>query len=180
MGSVQALITQLAQRYGVDPRAALAIASVEGGFHGAVGDNGTSGGPFQLHVGGALPRGRSVQWANTPQGIEYAMRHIASVAHGLHGRQAVSAISSRFERPANVSAEIAKAMSRYGGVPSGSGGGMQVPRGNAGRSGGGGGGGGGSSPDVSSLIQMLLQQNTPAQPLIPQLNPQAVRYGLGA
>lgn len=173
MASEQQLITQLARKYGVDPRAALAIASVEGGFHGAVGDHGTSGGPFQLHVGGALPRGRSVQWANSPQGIEYAMRKIASVAHGLHGRAAVSAISSRFERPANIPAEIAKAMSRYGGVgagrDSGGYGGMNPAIASIGGSGG--------ASDLSSLIQML-SQHPQFQTLQPQIDPQAVRYGL--
>lgn len=189
MASVQALITQLARKYGVDPRAALAIASVEGGFHGSVGDNGTSFGPFQLHEGGALPHGRGASWANSAAGINYAMRHIASVAHGLHGRQAVAAISSRFERPANVPAEIAKAMGRYGGV---GGGGMQVPTGNGGRMAAG--IGGGNSPDISSLLQMIQQRNAQApmqqglqmDPLVvrmalnQQLNPQAVRYGLNS
>ena len=172
MASEQQLITQLARRYGVDPRAALAIASVEGGFHGAVGDHGTSGGPFQLHVGGALPRGRSVQWANTPQGIEYAMRHIANVAHGLHGRAAIAAISSRFERPKNVPAEIAKALSRYGG---------SFGHGNPGFSGMNPAtasiGGSGGASDLSSLIQMLSQHPS-FQYLQPQIDPQAVRYGL--
>lgn len=179
MASEQQLIRQLARRYGVDPRAALAIASVEGGFHGAVGDHGTSGGPFQLHVGGALPHGRSVQWANTPQGIDYAMRHIAGVSRGLHGRQAVSAISSRFERPANIPAEIAKAMSRYGNVGGAGGGGMQVPMGNAGMSGGASGGGADVSSVIASLVQNILASNAAMkQHMTPQINPQAVRYGL--
>lgn len=179
MASEQELIRQLALRYGVDPRAVLAIASVEGGFHGSVGDNGTSFGPFQEHIGGALPRGlsgaRAQRWANSPAGIQYAIRHIAEVAHGLHGRQAVAAISSRFERPANVPAEIAKAMSRYGGVSSGGGyavGGF-APQGRASF--------GGSSPEISSLIQQILQRNAQGiMPLAPQLDPQAVRYGLNS
>ena len=36
-----------AQRLGVDPYAALAVASTEGGFGGAIGDEGTSFGPFK-------------------------------------------------------------------------------------------------------------------------------------
>lgn len=147
----QQLISQLARRYGVDPRAALAIASVEGGFHGGVGDNGTSFGPFQLHAGGALPHGRGAQWANSYAGINYAMQRIASVSHGLHGRQAVAAISSRFERPANVPAEIAKAMSRYGGrVPVG---GVSLPPrgGHMGSSGG----------NRQALLQILQQLMAP-------------------
>lgn len=169
MANEKELIRQLAIKYRVDPQAALAIASVEGGFGGSVGDNGTSFGPFQLHEGGALPHGRSAQWANSRAGIDYAMRHIASVAQGLHGRQAVSAISSRFERPANVPAEIAKAMGRYGGV----GGNSPLAVGTGGR------GGSGNAPDISSLIQQLLSVhpafNNAYQ--IP-LDPQAVRYGL--
>ena len=114
------LIVQTARRYGVDPRAALAVASVEGGLRfGAVGDQGTSYGPFQLHVGGALPRGRGAGWANSPAGIDYALRRIAGVARGKRGRAAVAAIVRGFERPADPASEIAKALSRYGGVSGG-------------------------------------------------------------
>jgi len=111
-----ALIAQMARARGLDPAAVLSIASVEGGFNGSVGDHGTSFGPFQLHVGGALPRGigNPNQWANSQAGIGYALDHIAQVAGGLHGQQAISAISARFERPADVAGEIAKASGRYG------------------------------------------------------------------
>lgn len=111
-----ALIAQMARARGLDPAAVDAIVSVEGGFNGSIGDHGTSFGPFQMHEGGALPRGirNPQQWANSRQGIAYALDHINSVAHGLHGQQAISAISSRFERPADVPGEIAKASSRYG------------------------------------------------------------------
>jgi cell wall-associated NlpC family hydrolase len=111
-----AAIAQMARQRGLDPRAVLAIASVEGGFHGSIGDHGTSFGPFQMHEGGALPRGigNPQQWANSRAGIAYALNRIAGVAHGLRGQAAVQAISSRFERPANVPAEISKAMGRYG------------------------------------------------------------------
>ena len=110
------LIAQMARARGLDPAAVLAIASVEGGFNGAIGDHGTSFGPFQLHVGGALPKGiaNPQQWANSRAGIGYAEDRIAQIAGGLKGQQAVSAISSRFERPADVPGEIAKAMGRYG------------------------------------------------------------------
>src|SRR5450759_3436661 len=109
-----ALIRAYAKRYNVDPRAALAVASQEG-LSGGVGDSGTSFGPFQLHVGGALPAGKNQAWAESPAGINYAMQRIGSVAGGLKGAQAISAIVSRFERPANPSAEIARAMATYGG-----------------------------------------------------------------
>jgi hypothetical protein len=104
------------------------------------------------------------------------MQHIAGVAKGLRGRQAVSAISSRFERPANVPAEIAKAMSRYGNVGGGSGGGMPAMMGNVGISGG---GNGDVSSAIASLVQNILANNAAIrQNQVPQINPQAVRYGL--
>lgn len=158
----RAYISQLAQRYGLDPAAVLSIASVEGGFHGAVGDNGTSFGPFQMHEGGALPQGRGNNWANSRQGINYAIQHIASVAKGLHGKQAISAISSRFERPADVAGEIAKASGRYGSFSGGGGlgGGMgltQAPGPGNGQSGAPGGMGAGSSRKAA--LMALIQSN---------------------
>jgi cell wall-associated NlpC family hydrolase len=94
----------------------LAVASVEGGVrYGAVGDGGTSFGPFQLHEGGALPRGKSAAWANSPAGLDYAIGRIAaSGARGLTGRAAIEAIVRNFERPAAPGAEIDKAHGRYG------------------------------------------------------------------
>lgn len=117
MASVAQLIRMYARQYGVDPRAALAVASVEGGLRtGAVGDQGTSYGPFQLHAGGALPRGRGADWANSPQGIAYALQRMAaSGAQGLHGRAAVEAIVRNFERPADPSSEVTRAFAAYGG-----------------------------------------------------------------
>lgn len=99
--------------YGLDPRALLAVAAAEG-LGGGVGDAGTSFGPFQLHVGGALPSGRGRGWAESPAGIEYALRQIAAVAHGLKGRTAVEAIVRQFERPADPSEEIGRAWGTYG------------------------------------------------------------------
>lgn len=111
----KALIRALARQRGLDPSAVLAVANVEGGFQGAVGDQGTSFGPFQLHKGGALPQVANPQaWANSPQGIAYALNQIAKVARGKHGRDAISAIVSQFERPAAPGAEIQKAFGRYG------------------------------------------------------------------
>lgn len=115
--NVAAYIAQRARALGLDPNAVLAIARQEG-LSGGVGDHGTSFGPFQLHEGGALPRGiplnRAQAWAESPAGINYALSRINSVAHGLRGQAAVSAISQRFERPANPAAEIAGAMRDYG------------------------------------------------------------------
>ena len=108
-------IRQLSKKYGLDPHAVLAVASVEG-LSGGVGDAGTSFGPFQLHVGGALPKGKNKAWAESPAGLEYAIRKIAGVAKGLKGEAAIRAIVTKFERPANPSGEIKKARSRYGKV----------------------------------------------------------------
>jgi hypothetical protein len=127
MNSRERLIRQLAIRRGLDPDAVVAIASVEGNtaLHGGVsiGDHGTSFGPFQLHVGGALPAGKGSAWAHSRAGLTYALDRIAGVARGLKGKEAVSAISSRFERPADVPGEIAKAMGYYGKSGGGGGGG---------------------------------------------------------
>ena len=118
MSPRERLIRQLAVKYGLDPEAVVSIASVEGqsALHGgtSIGDHGTSFGPFQLHAGGALPRGKSSAWAHSRAGIDYALRSMSQVAGGLKGQAAVSAISSRFERPADVPGEIAKAMTYYG------------------------------------------------------------------
>jgi peptidoglycan LD-endopeptidase LytH len=109
-------IMQRAKALGLDPRAVRAVASVEG-LSGAVGDQGTSYGPFQLHRGGALPAGRDRAWAESKAGIEYALRQIQGVAQGLTGQQAVANIVRRFERPADPSGEIQRAMAAYGGAP---------------------------------------------------------------
>lgn len=104
-----------ATRRNVDPDAVMQVVGQEGGLYGAVGDNGTSFGPFQLHWHGAMPAQyvgnyeASVEFANSPAGLDYALDRIASVAAGLHGGQAVSAIVSRFERPADPGAEIRRA-----------------------------------------------------------------------
>jgi hypothetical protein len=107
-------IRTAAQKYGVDPKAALAVASAEG-LGGGVGDGGTSFGPFQLHIGGALPAGKDRAWAESAEGIDYAMSRIAGVAKGLTGQAAVEAIVNKFERPANPTGEVSRAMQAYGG-----------------------------------------------------------------
>jgi cell wall-associated NlpC family hydrolase len=107
-------IAQRARAFGLDPNAVLAIAGHEG-LGGGVGDNGTSFGPFQLHIGGAMPSGVSnpQQWAWSPAGINYALSRMGA-AKGLTGKAAVTAISTQFERPSNPGAEIADAMAHYG------------------------------------------------------------------
>jgi hypothetical protein len=110
------LIVALSFKFGVDPRAALAVAMVEGGFAGAIGDSGTSFGPYQLHEGGALPEGKGHRWANSRAGITYALRQLDAVAGGMHGRKAIANIVRRFERPADIPGEIAKAWGLYGDI----------------------------------------------------------------
>ena len=116
MNQVERLIWQLSPKYGLDPRAVRAVAMSEGGTSwGSVGDAGTSYGPFQLHVGGALPSGRGAGWANSPAGLEYALRSMArSGARGLRGRAAIEAIVRNFERPADPTSEIERALAHYG------------------------------------------------------------------
>jgi hypothetical protein len=102
----------------LDPAAVLAVGHAESGINPfAVGDAGTSFGVFQLHRGGALPRGRGPRWAASRQGIDYALRQMATVARGLRGREAVAAIVRGFERPAAPEAEISRAMGVYGNFP---------------------------------------------------------------
>lgn len=118
-GAATHIAAAAAQR-GLDPQAVLAVASQEG-LGGGVGDSGTSFGPFQLHAGGALPsevwaKGPqyAAAWAWSPEGINYALDRMASVARGLKGQAAVQAIVAHFERPANIPGEVSGAMAAYG------------------------------------------------------------------
>ena len=116
------LIRQGSAKYGLDPNAVASVASVEGGLNwGAVGDNGSSFGPFQLHEGGALPKGRDAAWANSPEGIDYALRVMAQAgARGLKGPEAVDAIVRKFEIPTDPAGEVQRALVRLGqGFPQG-------------------------------------------------------------
>lgn len=185
-----AIIERYAPRYGLDPRAAAAVAMNEsGGRFGAVGDNGTSYGPWQLHVGGALPSGKGAAWANSLPGILYALRTMANAgARGLHGQAAVAAIARDFERPANPGAEIATALSYYrnpgfarGSAVAGAGGGGIV-----------GGGGGAARPFMpppasiqvapaqpvasaqTTLQNLLATQLQPEEPVFPQASTPSV------
>jgi hypothetical protein len=108
-----------AQLRNLDPRAVLAVASQEG-LGGGIGDNGSSFGPWQLHIGGALPKSVAAKgaqyaqaWAWSPPGINYALDQIAKVAGGLTGDAAIQAIVSHFERPLKPGSEIAGAERGY-------------------------------------------------------------------
>ena len=112
---VRDAIVRIARNHGVDPVAALAVAMGEGGIRfGAVGDNNTSWGPFQLHRGGALPADKDAAWANSIPGIRYAIRTMANAgAKGLEGLDAINAIVRQFERPAAPDASVQNAWKRY-------------------------------------------------------------------
>lgn len=108
------------KQFGYDPLPALAVVPHEGGFSGAVGDSGTSFGPFQLHIGGALPKSiaasQAKTWANSPVGIDYALGRINSVVGKDTGTNAVTDIVYKFERPADPATETSKAISTYYGL----------------------------------------------------------------
>lgn len=151
------LIAQLAQKYGVDPRAALAVSSVEG-LSGRVGDGGHAFGPFQLNDAGGVLTGRPGDhrsFAESPAGINWAMQRIAGVSKGLTGQAAVNAIVRRFERPQDPNGEVASALAAYGKVPA-SGGGSAASSPVLAQ--GGGSPGGASMRDA--LLQMAMQNNS--------------------
>lgn len=116
-------IVASAQKYGVDPQAALAVAGHEG-LSGAVGDYGTSFGPWQLHIGGAYPSSAPQEptaanaWAWSPAGIDYAIRGMASKpgVKGATGKAAITAIVTQFERPLNPEGDLNYANAAYGKV----------------------------------------------------------------
>lgn len=119
--SMLAYIVSRSQSLGVDPQAALAVAHHEGiTLPAEVGDNGTSFGPWQLHIGGALPSSVAAkgsayanQWANSPAGVDYALQRIASVSRGQRGAAAITSIVSRFERPKDIPGEISRSIATY-------------------------------------------------------------------
>lgn len=152
-------VEKQAPHYNLDPQAVLAVADQEGAS-GAVGDNGSSFGPWQLHKGGAYPSSAPQSataanaWAWSPAGVDYALASMSKVAGGLRGPSAVTAIVTRFERPSNPGAETAAALADYGHAPS------TRSKGKAGAStggaGGGGGGGGGIFGGVESAISFVF------------------------
>jgi len=124
--SLQDMVNHYAPQYGVDPVAAMQVSQVEGGGRfGAVGDQGTSFGPWQLHIGGAMPAQyatptAAAAFANSEAGVRYVLEHMGRVAGGLKGRAAVEAIVRRFERPADPTGEVARALGQTGMAGAGS------------------------------------------------------------
>lgn len=117
-------IRREAKKRGLDPDAVIAVASAEG-LSGGVGDGGHAFGPFQLNdAGGVLTNApaehHNNEWAWSDEGIGFALDHIARVAGGLKGPQAIEAIVTRFERPQDPQSEIQRANAAYGSKISGS------------------------------------------------------------
>lgn len=109
------VIRQYAAKLGLDPAAVLAYALTQGGTSwGAVGDHGTSFGPFQAHQGGALGS-HDAAWANSPQGLIELMGMMARA--GARGRQGPDAaayiVGPAFGRGANPARDQANARAQY-------------------------------------------------------------------
>jgi cell wall-associated NlpC family hydrolase len=123
-------------RQQIDPQAALAVSTHEG-LSGGIGDGGHAFGPFQLNDAGGVVTGKlhgspgqRNAWAWTPAGIDYALSGIAHAASNLHGAQAVNAIVTRFERPADPSTEVNRSLATLG-LPAASSTGYQGATGSA-------------------------------------------------
>jgi cell wall-associated NlpC family hydrolase len=112
-----AVIANHAKQFGLDPAAVMAYALEESSAkYGAVGDKGTSFGPFQAHIGGAAgsrtPQQASA-WANSPQGLIQMMGMMSrSGARGLTGANAVRAIYSGFGKGTPLA--VPRGLARYG------------------------------------------------------------------
>jgi cell wall-associated NlpC family hydrolase len=105
---VIASVARNASRFGADPVALLATALQESGArYNAVGDQGTSFGPFQYHRGGALGS-RTPQWAMSDAEIaDEAQRfHRYGIHHGVG--------AAALQRPADPSGYAAGVESKLG------------------------------------------------------------------
>lgn len=116
--SVQA-ITAAAQKYGIDPKAMIAVARVESGLNPkAIGDGGHAFGLFQFNNAGGVITGdpNPGKYLNPSYNALAAARHIATIKgiHNASGSDAIKLIVNGFERPANKAAEIAKATAYLG------------------------------------------------------------------
>lgn len=115
-------LNELLAKQNVDAGAADAVFRQEG-LSGGIGDGGHAFGPGQFNNAGGVWTGRyqgmtpeqenQVAWS--PTGLTELASRVGSVAAGLHGTAAIDNIVTRFERPANPSAEIARADAALGG-----------------------------------------------------------------
>lgn len=117
-------VRSVAPSYGLDPAALLAMSQHEG-ISGNPGDGNTSFGPWQLHIGGALPSSiaalgpvRAQQWAWSTEGINYALSQIAGYAKNQTGYAAVAHIAE-WERSADIPGQTKRAWDSYRGWLSG-------------------------------------------------------------
>lgn len=160
--TVVSWVKRAARTTGADPVALLATALQESGARlGAVGDQGTSFGPFQFHVGGALGS-HPPAWANTyPAALNRASEFSRLGVHGGRGAAAVQRPADPSGYAAGVNAKLAEAralLSGAGGTPPASSReGRALGPANAAVTGG----VGRSTPDAAqvALIQSLLDQN---------------------
>lgn len=75
-------VTQMAQSMGIDPRILYSVIQVESGFNpSAVGDNGTSFGILQLHIGGQAPSGVPTSALLDP--VTNAQYGLPAIARGI-------------------------------------------------------------------------------------------------
>lgn len=108
-------IIRAAKEVGIDPNIFLATALTEsGGQYGAVGDSGTSFGPFQHHKGGALGS-NTPAWANSYAGILERARQFKrlQITTGK-GAAALQGPADPLAYAAKVNANLAKAASLTG------------------------------------------------------------------
>lgn len=123
-GGAVRVIAQACVDYGVDTRAAIANALLEGAG-GGIGDQGTAYGPFQIHAtDGRLAqfKGRPKSdktvngWAWSANGLQYAIRSMVNgkpSAKGLTGHAAVYAIVYGFEQPAEIRKRYNERVAEY-------------------------------------------------------------------
>jgi hypothetical protein len=121
-------ITEVARANGVDPNLAIAIAKQESGLNPyAVGDNGTSFGLYQLHIGGELPAAwQAGPWVQGPKGripaqaadpranAQVSLAVVGAVARQNPGLSP-GEIAAKAQRPANQSAYARSVNSLIGG-----------------------------------------------------------------
>lgn len=114
-----AAIKAAASKYGLDPKAMIAVAQVESGLNPkAKGDGGHAFGLFQFNNAGGVITGQPnpERYLDPNFNAMEAARHIASIpgAKGATGQKAVNLIVNKFERPLDKTGEINKAMANYG------------------------------------------------------------------
>jgi hypothetical protein len=103
-------------KYGLDTSALLAVAAAEG-LGGTVGDGGHAFGPFQMNDAGGVLTGRfkspqeAQAYAESPQGIEEAVKNIAAAAKGKIGPDAIAEIVANYEKPADYLAGLQAGLS---------------------------------------------------------------------